>query len=273
MAPNKQPLAKLDTFFGNLWQDYINITPSAHKIHALLSDGVTPIINDHVAFRTFNQSPVGLSTLAQHFEAMGYEEKGHYHFAQKKLDAKHYEHPDETQPKIFISELRVEDFSKELRTTVDGLLQQMDSKATSSNSFLYSGRHWQLSYKQYQELLQESEYAAWVAAWGYRANHFTIGVDYLTRFGNLERVNDALKEAGFVLNTSGGEIKGGPDVFLAQSSTMADQVQVAFSDQTVTLPSCFYEFAQRYQLPDGKRYQGFVEASADKIFESTTDKR
>ena len=44
---------------------------------------------------------------------------------------------------------------------------------------------------------------------------------------------------------------------------------VQFSDNTVTLPSCFYEFAQRFPLPNGQLYQGFVAASADKIFEST----
>ena len=72
-----------------------------------------------------------------------------------------------------------------------------------------------------------------------------------------------------MLNTSGGEIKGSPEVCLAQSSTMADSMPVAFSDATVAIPSCFYEFAQRYAMANGELYQGFVAASADKIFEST----
>ena len=50
---------------------------------------------------------------------------------------------------------------------------------------------------------------------------------------------------------------------------MADNQDVTFSDETLEIPSCFYEFAQRYPLPNGELYQGFVEASADKIFEST----
>ena len=53
---------------------------------------------------------------------------------------------------------------------------------------------------------------------------------------------------------------------------MADKMPVAFSDRTVDIPSCFYEFAQRYPLPNGDLYQGFVAASADKIFESTNVK-
>jgi hypothetical protein len=53
---------------------------------------------------------------------------------------------------------------------------------------------------------------------------------------------------------------------------MADRADVVFSDETVSIPSCFYEFAQRYNMPNGRRYQGFVAASADKIFESTNVK-
>lgn len=104
---------------------------------------------------------------------------------------------------------------------------------------------------------------------GFQANHFTVSVNYLKQTQSLADVNTLLKEAGFVLNTSGGEIKGGKDVFLAQSSTMADKASVDMGSEAVTIPSCFYEFAQRYELPDGSLYQGFVAASADKIFEST----
>jgi hypothetical protein len=44
---------------------------------------------------------------------------------------------------------------------------------------------------------------------------------------------------------------------------------VEFTNKTVKLPSCFYEFAKRYPLENGELYSGFVAASADKIFEST----
>ena len=88
-------------------------------------------------------------------------------------------------------------------------------------------------------------------------------------FQSLAQVNTLLKNEGFILNSSGGEIKGGPQVLLAQSSTMADKIEVEFSNGKKLIPSCFYEFAQRYKMPTGELYQGFVTASADKIFEST----
>ena len=120
--------------------------------------------------------------------------------------------------------------------------------------------------------LLESEYAAWFSAFGYRANHFTVSVNHLAEFEALEAVNAYLVENGFTLNTSGGLIKGSAAVCLEQSSTLADPTSVAFADGQHAIPGCFYEFARRYPMPDGHLYHGFVEASADKIFESTDAK-
>ncbi|MBV7316278.1 DUF1338 domain-containing protein [Shewanella sp. NIFS-20-20] len=261
----------VNELFSYLWQDYIKMTPSAAKVHQLLGHG-QPIINDHIALRTFNRGGVELAVLAQHFEALGYVACGDYVFTQKKLKAKHFEHPNSQLPKVFISELLVEQFSPQLLTLVDDLLGQMGPSATFADNFLYSGRHWQLDSTTYQALLAESEYAAWVAAFGYRANHFTVSINHLAGVDSIAAVNDTLKQAGFILNSAGGEIKGSPEVMLEQSSTMADVIDVPFSDKRLAIPSCFYEFALRYPKANGELYTGFVEASADKIFESTNAK-
>lgn len=265
---------QIDTLFANLWQDYLSITPSAKKVHDLLGgqNGTDALINDHVAFRTFNIEKINLDKLAAHFLALGYEEKGQYHFEQKKLYAKHFEHADTTKPKVFISELLVEEFSTSVQHIIKEMVANIADDAAQHNDFLYSGTHWNISSSDYDILLEESEYAAWMSAWGFRANHFTVSVNHLEHYQVLADVNSKLKEAGFVLNTSGGEIKGGPEVHLAQSSTMADKIEVQFADKQKVIPSCFYEFAQRFTLPTGKMYQGFVAASADKIFESTNAK-
>jgi len=152
---------------------------------------------------------------------------------------------------------------------VQQLLAQVDAAAIQHPSFLYSGTHWQISSHGYEQLLVESEYAAWVAAFGFRANHFTVNVNELTDFESLQQVNETLKQSGFRLNAVGGEIKGSADVFLEQSSTMADHMPVRFSDMEKVIPSCFYEFAKRYEIAPNQLYSGFVAASADKIFEST----
>lgn len=258
----------VEQFFEELWKDYIQLAPSAAKVHQVLGKGL-PIINDHVAFRTYNLAPVRLAALAQNFEAMGYKACGDYVFEAKKLVAKHYEHSDPNLPKIFISELLVNEFSPELQQIVHALMEQVDPAAVTQPQFLYSGVHWQISSTDYEKLLAESEYAAWLAAFGFRANHFTVNVNELQDFESLEAVNETLKNAGFHLNNAGGEIKGSPEVFLEQSSTMADHIVVRFSDMDKVIPSCFYEFAKRYEIRPNQLYTGFVAASADKIFEST----
>ncbi|CAH9062383.1 hypothetical protein PSECIP111951_03670 [Pseudoalteromonas holothuriae] len=260
----------VDQLFDKLWSNYLSVTPSAVKVHELLgSTQKDDVINDHIALRTFNHEKVGLEKLASHFIAVGYKECGEYHFEAKKLYAKHYEHSDPTKPKVFISELLVEQCSPELQAIVNDMVEQIDESAVTAEDFLYSGTHWQVSHETYQQLLQESEYAAWMSAWGYRANHFTVSINYLSGFNTIEAVNQALKDAGFTLNTSGGEIKGSAEVLLEQSSTLADHHSVIFSDGEFKIPSCFYEFALRYEQANGEIYTGFVAASADKIFEST----
>ncbi|WP_300492791.1 DUF1338 domain-containing protein [Marinobacter sp.] len=259
-----------DTLFRHLWDNYCEVTPSAQDIHRLLDDTQGgDIVNDHIALRTFNLEKVNLDKLAAHFLALGYHEGGDYHFDAKKLYAKHYEHPDPDAPKVFISELLVDQCSRSLQDIVEDLVSQMDPAVVTRDDFLYSGRHWDVDHATYQNLLEESEYAAWVAAWGYRANHFTVSINHLSRFKTVAEINQTLKDNGYRVNSSGGEIKGSPQELLEQSSTMADRASVRFSDQTAAIPSCFYEFARRYAKPDGELYSGFVAASADKIFEST----
>jgi hypothetical protein len=108
-----------------------------------------------------------------------------------------------------------------------------------------------------------------MAAIGYRPNHFTVFINQLKKYSDIQTLNDFLKSEGFRLNASGGEIKGSPEVLLEQSSTLANRIEVEFTDGKKEIPSCYFEFAKRYPLASGELYQGFVATSADKIFEST----
>ncbi|CAM2988080.1 DUF1338 domain-containing protein [Vibrio rarus] len=255
--------------FDLLWHDFNGrLCPSSVTIHELLKQNKV-LINDHIALRTFACSPIDLKVLAKPLLELGYQAGGEYVFTAKKLLAKHYQHPDPLMPKVFISELQLDQCSSELRTIVAKLVSQIDDGQLEGSDFLHGGRLWNLSFADYQQLAKESEYASWVAAHGFGANHFTVSVNQLAQFQDVAEVNAFLKQKGFVINASGGEVKGTPQVRLEQSSTMADKVNVAFSDGEHMIPGGFYEFAKRYEVSQGKLYQGFVEASADKIFEST----
>lgn len=259
----------LNELLEKMWIDYLKLNPQAQAIYEAFEKRGESIVNDHIALRTFNAPGWGVATLAETFTNRGYRKGGDYVFKEKRLYAEHFEHPDPNLPKVFISELELEKFSDSLQKKIKELLNQAPVDFLKRDDLVMAGRPWDVSYADYEALAQESEYASWVAAHGFRPNHFTVNVNALKTFKALSEVNDFIKSLGFPLNASGGEIKGGPGERLEQSSTMASEIEVTFSDGTYKVPGCYYEFAKRYPLDNGKLYQGFVAASADKIFEST----
>lgn len=252
-----------------MWVDYCGMNPAAKKIYDIFTAEGETVLNDHIALRTFNHPRLGIKSLSQHFEKYGYRYAGEYTFTEKKLYAQHFEHRDENLPKIFISELELEKVSPFIRDTLNDLAMKVPDSLIQSETFSFCGRPWDLSFKTYSALAAESEYASWVAAYGFRPNHFTVNVNELKKFKDLTALNNFVISKGYTLNKAGGLIKGTPADYLEQSSTMAEEIPVQFSDGTHGIPGCYYEFALRYPLESGKLYQGFVAKSADKIFEST----
>ena len=262
-------MPSLDELLQKLWEDFVGFNPHALAIHDLLAKRGETVVNDHIAFRTYDHPKLNIKVLARSFIEFGYQARGDYCFEAKKLNAKHYEHPESSRPKVFISELKLAECSENLNRIVLALIDQVDSNITNRFDLPVTGQPWEVSFADYQRLADESEYAAWLAAFGFRANHFTVDVGAMEGFESLEQFNAFLKEAGFEFNSSGGEIKGSPQLYLEQSSTLAGEVEVRFSDGPHRIPACYYEFARRHLLPDGSRFEGFVARSADKIFEST----
>ena len=166
--------------------------------------------------------------------------------------AKHYEHSDENKPKIFISELLLDQMSVETQSQIAKIIDQISDKTIQSKNFTYSGRTWNLSYQVYEQLAKESEYASWVAAIGFRPNHFTVNINALKQCDTVEKINSFLEKNGFQLNASGGKIKGTPAELLEQSSTMAELIEVRFDEGLKRVPGCYYEFPKRYKDSSGK---------------------
>ena len=209
-----------DDLLDKLWDDYGRTTPQAARIQQLLASKGETVVNDHIALRTYDDARVGIDVLARAFERVGYRARDDYTFKEKKLNARHYEHSDAQLPKVFISELQLGVFSDALRRTVTGLIDQVDTATWERTDLPVIGRPWRVSADQYDALAKESEYAAWVAAFGFGANHFTVFVNALKHFEQLQDLNQFLIDSGFELNASGGLIKGSPAVYLEQSSTL-----------------------------------------------------
>ncbi len=259
----------IQPLLDRMWADYVNLNPMARRIHELLSQRGETVVNDHIALRTFDRPAVDIDVLAQPFVAAGYAARGVYEFPAKKLVARHFEAEEPSLPKIFISQIRVAALPPPAVDVIDTLLLSMDPRLAARPDLCVAGRPWPLSFAQYETLAAASDYAAWVAAFGFRPNHFTVSVNDLGSVASLAELNEILKGSGFELNSSGGEIKGSPSELLEQSSTIANLVDVPFSDGMHRIPACYYEFARRYPDRDGRLYPGFIAASADKIFEST----
>jgi hypothetical protein len=262
---------KYQAIFERLWQDYIAQNPASKRVYDLLIREGENVVNDHIAFRTFNHPLIGIDVLAKVFIKSGYKCKRDYHFEKKKLYAKHFEHKtDPDAPRVFISELLVDKFSNHMKRVVDEWVGKIPMELLKSNELIYVGNVTGTpSYKTYEKLRIESEYAAWLYVNGFRANHFTVSVNALKEYDTIEKVNTFLKSNGFLLNDSNGEVQGSPSELLEQSSIKAGILRVPFMEGDFDIPGCYYEFAFRYPETNGKLYSGFVAKSADKIFEST----
>jgi len=257
--------------FDRLWNGYTTQNPSTKKVYDLfVAEGET-VINDHIAFRTFRHPAIGVDKLAQIFLKNGYVFKGEYYFETKKLYAKHFEHvTDPKAPRVFISELMLEDCSSFLQQTAGAWIARIPQPALDSDELIYAGNvSGTPSWNTYEQLRAESEYAAWLYVNGFCANHFTVSVNQLIKYDSIQKVNSFLKANNFLLNDGGGEIQGTPAELLEQSSIKAGMVKFRFMEGDYEIPGCYYEFARRYPEENGNLYSGFIAKSADKIFEST----
>jgi len=256
------------SFFTALWRDFAAIAPQAAAIRARLDERGEQVVDDHVAFRTFDRSPISIEALEPVVLALGYRLLDEYDFEAKHLRARAYS--CQLAPRIFLSELRTEELSAWARESIAGLIAQVPDGFVHGPDALWAGRPWRpLSFADYRRLSDESEYAGWLSALGLRANHFTVSINHLQTLADVESVLRFVESAGYAVNESGGRVKGRREDMLEQGSTLADQVAIEFADGPQPIPTCYYEFALRHRDENGRLYDGFVPASADRIFEST----
>ena len=279
-----------------LFKVYESRVPDVRKITQAMTDkGIVDsqmdIVNDHIAFRTMGVDNLGIASFEKIFLAHGYKRMDYYHFESKKLDAYWYSPPTDDLPRVFISELKVElltestqkIISKYTNTVDTDPVDRLDLNDVEAVATFFQTPLWALPTKEdYESLLSESEYAAWVIYNRYYLNHYTISVHDLPKpYNQLESFNSFLKEIGIQLNTSGGEIKTSGDQLLRQTSSVANTVRASFANQeSKVIAGSYVEFAERSPLPEfadlpaaelrrEHRREGFETANADRIFEST----
>jgi hypothetical protein len=249
------------------------------------------ISNDHIAFRTIGVPKLGIHSFEKIFLHHGYEKKDSFFFEGKRLNAFWYAPPNPKYPRIFISELVLNDMPIKIQDLVTSYtdevkldpVNQLDLEdAEAVDKFLHQPL-WRLpSWKDYQDLQEVSEYAAWVIYNRYYLNHYTISVhDLKIGYNTIGEFNVFLESIGVLLNDSGGKIKRSKDGLLLQSSTVSQLVEAEFfGGEKKMIPGSYVEFCERKvldefnHLPNKEikrehRRDGFETGNADKIFEST----
>ena len=280
----------------SLFEVYSERVPDVKKITSeMIRVGMvssqTDIINDHIAFRTMGVANLGINSFEKIFLAHGYEKRDFYHFEAKKIDAYWYSPPTKELPRIFISELRVNELSTEAKKIIKSYtknikfdpVDKLDLTNSESVAKFLQTPLWNLpTIEDYEFLLNESEYASWVIYNRYYLNHYTISVhDLMDGYSTIGDFNVFLESIGVILNDSGGKIKISKDGLLLQSSSVSQMVEAVFDGGIKKMiPGSYVEFCERKVLPQFKhlsiqkikrehRRDGFETGNADKIFEST----
>ena len=122
-----------------LFSTYCERVPDVKKItNAMVLKNIvsnqSEIINDHIAFRTMGVENLGIKSFEKNFLHHGYKKKDYYFFKGKKLNAFWYSHPGKNMPRIFISELIVDDLSENSQKIINAFSASVPKKNQAAYS-------------------------------------------------------------------------------------------------------------------------------------------
>ncbi|MBD2181439.1 DUF1338 domain-containing protein [Planktothrix sp. FACHB-1355] len=283
-----------------LWEKYSARVSYAKVYQQMITEAGGVVANDHIAFRSLglnvNGVNLGIPYLERIVESLGYSAAGEYVFADKHLYARHYRHPEQEEfdlPKLFISELIVDELPDEIS-------QQIYQTVSSINSSIYPNlselekadvelivnelenvfdRPWQPPVRSSVEAVNKvTQYGAWVLLHGYAVNHFTgyVNRQNTDRYPDIETTVRGLSERGVPMKA---EIEGTLEIGLRQTATQAVTEMVTVRDDTsgelISIPwtYAYYEIAERFlvEIGSGQKvlFDAFQGNNATHLFEMT----
>ncbi len=289
-----------------LWNSYRDRVNYVRIYQQMIEEAGGSIANDHIAFRTLRLTidqnghsiQLGIPYLAKIAIALGYQQAGEYHFPEQFLHAHHYVHPEQDNydlPKLFISELVVDDLPENMAALIKQTVQSaeftqypdhlaLDSLDTLDQQTLLTQlaylfkRPWQPPNKSAVEQINTvSQYGAWVMLYGYSVNHFTgyVNRHQTAQYQTIEQTIAGLTNLGVPMKSL---IEGSSESGLCQTATQAVIEQSWVEDDTGNLiqipwPYAYYEIAERHQIKslasDFMLFEGFLSAQAKQLFEMT----
>lgn len=289
----------------NLWQQYLRRVPYARTYDDLVARQGGRTVHDHIAFRTLNtptgEQPSGVRALGHLLENLNYQKAGKYKFPKMMATAVHYEHPDPLLPKIFVSQLEVEELPAWAQLIIkncvaetpyllsDQAIEMMNiigDQGTITNEAAeilteeltgYFRRPWRLPFRdEFLKINDISQYAAWTLLHGNSVNHFAanINLQNVPDWPDLEATCRAMVNASVPMKP---EIEGAPGSILRQSATQAVKEIIRFRNETGEVEEmewtyAYYEFTERgFVISDQgeKLFTGFIADQATHLFKMT----
>jgi len=210
-----------------MWEVFLSRVPAARFYTAMVEGKGGRVVIDHIGFRTLymntGEQPAGIQAIRHIFECLGYQPAGKYVLPKKNLKAIFLEHVTPGLPKIFVSQLNVQQlpgWAKQLFPEVVAdtpyllsdsgieLLNRLkqDGKLTSEAAEIlvaelagYFRRPWNPPPKETIIKLNEvSHYAAWVMLHGNAPSHFAalINGQEVKSLPDIDATVKALQKTG-----------------------------------------------------------------------------
>lgn len=287
-----------------LWSQFLARVSYAQKYNQLVTQKGGKVINDHIALRTLNthtgEQPGGIRAMKHILEILEYKPVGKYRFSRRRLSAVHFEHPDKIFPKIFVSQLEVEELPAWARELIndtvkdtpyllsdtgiellqllkkEGMLTYEAGQLLVDDLVKYFRRPWEMPFKDdVIKLSDVSQYGAWVLLHGNSVNHFTAFINFqnVPEWPDLETTCKGLLDAGVPMKDN---IEGAPGSKLRQSATQAvrEEIEVRGGEgiEKLDWTYAYYELAERgFVEENGQRklYSGFLGDQAQHLFDMT----
>ena len=287
-----------------LWGQFINRVSYANTYSQLVTQKGGNVVNDHIALRTLNthtgEQPAGIHAIKHIIEVLEYKPVGKYRFSRRRLNAVHFEHPDPTFPKIFVSQLEVEELPGWAQNIINEtvkdapyllsdvgiellqLLKKEGGITAEAAQYLvddlvqYFRRPWEPPLKEdVIKLCDVSQYGAWVLLHGNSVNHFTAFINFqdVPDWPDLETTCKALEAVGVPMKDN---IEGAPGSKLRQSATRAVKEEVVVrgeeGPEKIDWTYAYYELAERGFIEENgklKLFSGFLGDQAQHLFDMT----
>lgn len=287
-----------------LREAYLSRVPAARTYAAMIDHKGGRMVIDHIGFRTLDmntgEQPAGIQAIRHIFECLGYHAAGKYVLPKKRLKAIFMEHDALNLPKIFVSQLNVQQlpgWAKQLfpevvyetpyllsdpgiellsRLKQNGQLTSEAAEILTDELLGYFRRPWNPPPKETIIKLNEvSHYAAWVLLHGNAPSHFAVLVNdqEVKSLPDIETTVRALQKAGVAVKEN---IEGAKGSILRQSATYAvkEEIEVKgdYGPDEITWTYGYLELIERgwQETEDGPQlFQGFIEGQEKNIYDMT----